>query len=126
MELGGRSAYPAVTLERARTAAGKAKEKKAMLDIAKDIQSLSHFKRNTAEVMKQLKASGNPVVLTVNCKAEVVVQDAAAYQRLMDLAEKAEMIEFLREARADADEGRKVPAGEFLQSLGQKKKAKKA
>ena len=97
-----------------------------MLDITKDIQSVSHFKRNTADVMKQMKASGNPVVLTINGKAEVVVQDAAAYQRLLVLAEKAEMLEFLGEARADADAGRTVPAREFLQSLGQKKKAKKA
>ncbi len=98
-----------------------------MLDIAKDIQSLSHFKRNTADVLKQMKESGNPVVLTVNGKAEVVVQDAAAYQRLMALAEKAEMLEFLRESKTDADNGRTVPARQFLQSLGQKKKkAKKA
>ena len=78
-----------------------------MLDIANDIQSLSHFKRNTAQVMKRMKKSGNPVVLTVNGKAEVVVQDAAAYQRLLALAEKAEMME-------------------FLQSLGKKKRARKA
>jgi len=44
----------------------------------------------------------------------------------MDLAEKAEIIQFLRQAKADADEGRTVPAREFLHSLGQKKKAKKA
>jgi prevent-host-death family protein len=96
-----------------------------MLDLARDIQSLSHFKRNTAEVMKQMKESGNPVVLTVNGKAEVVVQDAAAYQRLLALAEQAEMMEFLRQAKADADAGRTVPARGFLQSLGTKKKAKK-
>jgi prevent-host-death family protein len=97
-----------------------------MLDIAKDIQSLSHFKRNTVQVMKQLRESGNPVVLTVNGKAEVVVQDAASYQRLLALAERTEMMEFLREARSDADAGRTVPARKFLQSLGEKKKAKKA
>lgn len=97
-----------------------------MLDIAKDIQSLSHFKRHSAELMKQMKKSGSPVVLTVNGKAEVVVQDAAAYQRLIELAEKAEMMEFLRQAKAEADAGRTVPAREFLESLGQKKKAKKA
>ncbi len=96
-----------------------------MLDIAKDIQSLSHFKRNTAQVMKQMKETGNPVVLTVNGKAEVIVQDAVAYERLLTLAERAEMIEFLREAKADADTGRTVPAREFLESLG-KKGAKKA
>jgi prevent-host-death family protein len=97
-----------------------------MLDIAKDIQSLSHFKRNTAQVLKRMKKSGNPVVLTVNGAAEVVVQDAAAYQRLMAVAERAEMMEFLREAKTDADTGQTVPAREFLESLGQKKRAKKA
>ena len=95
-----------------------------MLDIARDIQSLSHFKRNSAQVMKQMRESGNPVVLTDNCKAEVVVQDAAAYQRLLALAQQAEMMEFLRDAKAEADAGQTVPARAFLQSLGQKKKAK--
>src|SRR5438552_18341597 len=97
----------------------------AMIDIANDIQSLSHFKRNSAEVMEHMKTSGNPVVLTVNGKAEVVVQDAAAYQRLLELAEKAEMMEFLREAKADADADRVVPAREFVRSLGRKKKIKR-
>lgn len=96
-----------------------------MLDIAKDIQSLSHFKRNTAQVMKQLRDSGSPVVLTVNGKAEIVVQDAASYQRLLERAERAEMMEFLRDAKADADAGRTVPARAFLESLGRKKKVKK-
>jgi prevent-host-death family protein len=97
-----------------------------MLDIAKNIQSLSYFKRNTATVMKRMKRSGSPVVLTVNGKAEVVVQHAAAYQRLLELAEKAEMLEFLHEAKADADAGRTVPAREFLESLGKKRKARLA
>jgi prevent-host-death family protein len=96
-----------------------------VLDSARDIQSLSHFKRNTAEVMKRLKESGNPVVLTVHGKAEVVVQDAAAYQRLINLAEKAEMIEFLREARADADASQTVPARDFLGSLGKTQRPSK-
>src|SRR5437899_1997500 len=91
-----------------------------MLDIAKDIQSLSHFKRNTAEVMKVMKRTGRAIVLTVNGRAEVVVQDAAAYQQLLELAERAEMLAFLREAKADADAGRTVPAREFLESLGKK------
>lgn len=96
-----------------------------MLDLANDIHSLSHFKRKTAAVIKRLKETGNPVVLTVNGKAEVVVQDAGAYQRLIDLTEKAEMMEFLRESKADADAGRTVPTREFLESLG-KNRAKKA
>jgi prevent-host-death family protein len=98
-----------------------------MLDIANDIQSLSYFKRNSAELMERMKDTGNPVVLTVNGKAEVVIQDAASYQRLMDLANKAEMMEFLLESKRDIDAGRTVDADEFLNSLGKKKKgARKA
>jgi prevent-host-death family protein len=96
-----------------------------MLDIANDIHSLSHFKRKTADLMKRLKKTGNPLVLTVNDKPEVVVQDAAAYQRLRELADKAEMLEFLHQSKADADAGRTVPAGEFLESLGKKKRSKR-
>jgi prevent-host-death family protein len=53
-----------------------------MLDITKDIQSLTTLRRSSGEFLKQLKKSKLPVVLTVNGKAEAVVQDAAAYQRL--------------------------------------------
>ena len=96
-----------------------------MLDIANDIQSLSHFKRHTSEVMGQLKKSGSPLVLTVNGKAECVVQDAAAYQRLVELAEKAEMIEFLQASRAEAKAGKTLPAIEALDALAKKHKLKK-
>ena len=52
-----------------------------MLDINSDINSLSNFKRNTPEFLRQLKETGHPVVLTINGKAELVVQDTASYQK---------------------------------------------
>ena len=60
-----------------------------MLDISTDIDSLSNFKRNTPEFLRQLKATGHPVVLTINGKAELVVQDATAYQKLLQIADEA-------------------------------------
>jgi prevent-host-death family protein len=65
-----------------------------MLDITKDIQSLTTFRRRSGDFMKQLKKSKRPVVLTVKGKAAAIVQDADAYQRLLDIA-----------ARADSEEG---------------------
>ena len=53
-----------------------------MLDISRDIHSLTDFKKNTSEFINQLKQTGEPLVLTINGKAELVVQDAAAYQKL--------------------------------------------
>ena len=64
-----------------------------MLDIHRDIDSLSNFKRNTPEFVRHLKESGHPVVLTVNGKAELVVQDTASYQKLIERAERADRVE---------------------------------
>ena len=97
-----------------------------MIDLVHDIQSLSHFKRNTPKVMAKLKKSGRPLVLTVNGKAEAVVQDVASYQKLREWAERAEMMQFLAESKADVDAGRTVPAREFLLSLGKKTNTKKS
>ena len=49
-----------------------------MLNITKDIQSLTTFRRRSGEFMKHLKKSKRPVVLTVNGKAAAIVQDAEA------------------------------------------------
>ena len=49
-----------------------------------DIQSLTDFKRNTARYLKRMKKSRSPVVLTVNWRAQLVVQDAKAYQEMLD------------------------------------------
>ena len=46
------------------------------MKLTRDIQSLSTFKRDTAKIVGQLKKTGQPVVLTVNGKAELVIQDA--------------------------------------------------
>jgi PHD/YefM family antitoxin component YafN of YafNO toxin-antitoxin module len=52
-----------------------------------DIGSLTDFNRNSKAHVKRLKRTGRPELLTVNGKAEVVVQSAAAYQRLLTLLE---------------------------------------
>ena len=44
-----------------------------MLDIGKDIHSLSNFKRKTSEFLEQMLGSGHPLVHTINDKAELVV-----------------------------------------------------
>ena len=57
-----------------------------MLDLTRDFQSLSFFRRKTATFAKLLKKSQRPLILTHNGKPELVIQSAAAYQRLLDLA----------------------------------------
>ena len=67
------------------------------MKLARDIMSLSTFKRDSNKVMRQMKKTKAPVVLTVNGKAAVVVQDAESYQRLLELKERTEVAETLRQ-----------------------------
>jgi prevent-host-death family protein len=85
-----------------------------MLDITKDIQSLTTFRRRSGDLMKQLKKSKRPVGLTVSGKAAAIVQDAEAYQRLLDIAASADEEEAIRQGLEDVKEGRTRPAREFF------------
>jgi prevent-host-death family protein len=85
-----------------------------MLDITKDIQSLTTFRRRSGDFMKQLKKSKRPVVLTVKGKAAAIVQDAEAYQRLLDVAASADAEEGIRQGREEVKKGRTRPAREFF------------
>jgi len=67
-----------------------------MFDVG-DIHSLTDFTRNTKRHVKRLKETNKPEILTVNGKAEIVVQDAAAYQRLLDEVDYAQTVRTLRQ-----------------------------
>ena len=88
-----------------------------MFDITKDIQSLTTFRRRSGEFLKQLKRSKRPVVLTVKGRAAAVVQDAEAYQRLLDIAAQAEAAEGIRQGLDDVNEGKVRPAREFFEEF---------
>jgi prevent-host-death family protein len=93
-----------------------------MINLSKDIRSLSDFKRNTSELMEQMRETGNPVVLTVNGSAKLVVQDAAAYQRLLEEKEEAEALEGIRQGLDDVKKGRTRPARGALNEIRRKRK----
>ena len=84
------------------------------MDITKDIQPMTTFRNHSAEIMRHLKETKRPVILTVNGKAAAVVQDAEAYQRLLDLAAEANAAEGVRQGLEDLTNGRTRPAAEVF------------
>jgi len=74
---------------------------------------LSDFKRNSREFLERMRETGNPVVLTINGKAEVVVQDAASYQRLLNYIDDMEALEGIKRGLADVEAGRVTPVEKF-------------
>ena len=53
-------------------------------------------------------------MLTVKGKAAAVVQDAEGYQRLLDIAARADVAEGIRQGLGDSKKGRIRPASEFF------------
>jgi PHD/YefM family antitoxin component YafN of YafNO toxin-antitoxin module len=86
-----------------------------------NIRSLSEFQRNTRAHLRRLKSTGQPEVLTVNGKAELVVQDAVSYQKLLETLESADVIERLRIAIKQADRGEGRPMRDALTDLAKRK-----
>ena len=91
-----------------------------MLDITKDIQSLTTFRRQSSTFIKQLKKTKRPVILTVNGKPAAVVQDPAAYQRLLDIAARADAEEGIRQGLEDVANGRTRLAKEVFDEIRRK------
>ncbi len=90
------------------------------MNLGRDIHSLTEFKKNTPEFLKQLKDTGEPLVLTVNGKAELVVQDASSYQKLLDLAEETRVVEGIRQGLEDMKAGRTISLDAFKEHVRKK------
>ena len=70
--------------------------------------------------MKQLKKTKRPVMLTAKGKVAAVVQDAEAYQRLLDIAASADAEEGIRQGLDDVAHGRTSPAREVFEGIRRK------
>ncbi len=88
-----------------------------MIDIAQDTQPLTNLSDNSAELLQQLKTNQRPIILTVNGKPEAVLQDPAAYQRLLDLAALADEEEAIRQGLEDVHVGRTRPITEVFDEI---------
>jgi prevent-host-death family protein len=88
-----------------------------MLDLTKDIRSLTEFKRNTTELVDNLKRTKHPLVLTVNGKAELVVQDAQSYQELLEAAELIETLKGIKQGLEQMKAGQGKTAEDFFAEM---------
>lgn len=91
-----------------------------------DIHSLSDFQRNTKKHVSRLKETGQPELLTVNGKAELVVLAAASFQKLSDKAERADAVEGIRRGLEEAKAGKGRPVREALAAIRKKHRVPKA
>jgi prevent-host-death family protein len=88
-----------------------------MLDITKDIHPLTDFKRNTTDLVRRMKESGHPIVLTINGRAELVVQDAGSYQKLLELVDRLEAIAGIQQGLDESRRGEGQPIEDAVREI---------
>jgi PHD/YefM family antitoxin component YafN of YafNO toxin-antitoxin module len=88
----------------------------AMLD-TRQIYPLTDFLRNHKAHVARLKETRMPEVLTVNGRAEVVIQDAESYQELLDRLHHMETLAAIREGIASAERGELKPAEQVFAEM---------
>lgn len=68
-----------------------------MIDL-REVRSVTEFQRNIKDYIRRLKENKTPLVLTVNGRAELIVQDAESYQLILERLERAETLAAIRRA----------------------------
>jgi PHD/YefM family antitoxin component YafN of YafNO toxin-antitoxin module len=85
-----------------------------------DTEPLTQVRPNVMEFIRELRKAGQPVVLTINGKAELVVEDVGSLQKLLELVDRLETIESIREGMKDIEEGRMLNLEEFKDQVRKK------
>lgn len=84
-----------------------------------DIRSVTDLKRNTRDILDHLHATGRPVILTVNGRADSVLLDVRVYENHLQAGNLAKL---LAPAERDVESGRTRSARGFLREFKRARK----
>ncbi|MCC6365666.1 MAG: type II toxin-antitoxin system Phd/YefM family antitoxin [Bryobacterales bacterium] len=90
-----------------------------MIDL-REVRSVTEFQRNIKHYVGRLKKKKTPLVLTVNGRAELIVQDARSYQLMLDRLERAETVAAISRGMEQAERGEAIPLEEAEERLRKK------
>jgi PHD/YefM family antitoxin component YafN of YafNO toxin-antitoxin module len=93
--------------------------KGAVIDL-RDVHSVTEFQRNLKSYVGRLKEKRTPLVLTVNGRAELIVQNADSYQELLDRLERAETLAAIRQGMKQFERGQGIPLQQAERRLRKK------
>jgi prevent-host-death family protein len=89
------------------------------LSPTEDIRTLAELEAEPLAVVKQIRLTGRPIIVTSKGKADVVIMDAAFFERRLKLAN---LTRLLAAGEADARADRVTPARQFFHELRRDKK----
>ena len=82
------------------------------------VKPISYVKANAADLIRELKENGEPLVITQNGEATAVMQDVASYEATQ---ETLALLKVLALGRRQVEAGRTRPADEVFRRLRKRK-----
>ena len=82
------------------------------------IRPISYLKANAAGIVRQLTEQREPLVITQNGEAKMVIQDVATFE---ETQETMALLKILALGNRQIEEGRVVPAADVIKRLREKK-----
>ena len=84
------------------------------MKLSTQIKPISYLKAHAAEIVRTLSVQGEPLVITQNGEAKVVLQDIESYEQTQ---ETMALLKILALGTRQSEEGKVQPAGDVVQRL---------
>ena len=82
--------------------------------LSKQIKPISYLKAHAAEIFRNLEDEGEPLIITQNSEAKVVLQDIKSYEQTQ---ETIALLKILALGNRQVDEGKVVSASDAIRGI---------
>jgi prevent-host-death family protein len=87
------------------------------MKLSTQIKPISYLKANAAEIVRTLEKNREPLIITQNGEAKMVVQDIESYEQTQ---ETLALLKILAIGKRQVEEGKARPASEVFERLRKK------
>ena len=91
------------------------------MKLSSQIKPISYLKAHAAEIVRSLGEQGEPLVITQNGEAKVVMQDIESYEQTQ---ETMALLKILALGTRQVEEGKVQPAADVIKGLRERRKAR--
>ena len=87
------------------------------MKLSNQVKPISYLKAHAAEVIRNLEEQGEPLIITQNGEAKIVVQDIDSYEQTQ---ETLALLKVLALGNRQIEEGKIIPASKAIKALRKK------
>lgn len=88
------------------------------MKLSHQVKPISYLKAHTAEVVRNLEEQGEPLIITQNGEAKIVVQGIESYE---ETQETLALLKVIALGNRQIEEGRIIPASKAIKALRKKR-----